>query len=207
MPRVFVIDPLPVEREGYAAILSRKTGFDVVGLTATVEEAERSLTNARPEVVLLDARVTGLTWKDAAARLLHHSPDAHVLLAVGGVDEKLLLAASTAGIRGILLKSSSPMEVRRAVRAVASGQTFFEAVVPEDAASPAAERLRNPFGLTRQQLRVLELISRGLTNKDVGRELHVSEHTVKTHVTQILRKLRARDRAHAAVIALHEGLV
>jgi DNA-binding NarL/FixJ family response regulator len=156
---------------------------------------------ADPDVVLLDARLIGVTWLDATARLARNSSRARIILVAVAADDKLMHAASAAGVRGIILKSSSPMEIRRAVRAVAAGKTFFE---PLAAAAASAGK---PFGLTPQQLRVLGLIARGLSNKDVGRELHVSAHTVKTHVTQILRKLRARDRAHAAVIALREGIV
>jgi DNA-binding NarL/FixJ family response regulator len=206
MARVYVIDPLPVEREGYAAILSRKTGFDVVGHAATVAEAETSLAGADPEVVLLDARLTGLTWQDASARIARQSSRARIVLVAVAADDRLVHAATLAGIRGILLKSSSPMEIRRAVRAVAAGKTFFERGAAT-ASAPTGSPAGNPFGLTAQQLRVLGLVARGLGNKDVGKELHISEHTVKTHVTQILRKLRARDRAHAAVIALREGII
>lgn len=205
MPRVFVIDPFPVEREGYATILSRKNGFEVVGLAKDLDEAAPRLPSADPDVVLLDSHVSGATWRNAGARILGLSPRSGMLLVARAADGKQVAHARGAGFRGLLLKSSSPLRIRRAIRAVAAGETFFEsgaAHPPEGAAARPS-----PFGLTRQQLRVLELIPRGLSNRDIGAELHISEHTVKTHVTQILRKLHARDRAHAAVIALREGLV
>jgi DNA-binding NarL/FixJ family response regulator len=126
-----------------------------------------------------------------------------VILVVAAIDAQLVAAARSSGVRGLLLRTSSPMQIRRATRAVAAGELFFESPSP----TSSARRARRPFRLTAQQMRVLDLISRGLSNKDIGAELHISEHTVKTHVTQILRKLRARDRAHAAVIALREGIV
>ena len=203
MLRVYVLDPIPVLREGYAAVLSRRAGFDIVGLSGDLEETERGVGAADPDVVVLDARLSGIAWRHAHARIRRASPRARVILVVGALDAELAATARAEGVRGLLLRTSSPMHIRRAVRAVAGGELFLEAPRP---ASPPL-RGRSPFRLTAQQMRVLELIARGLSNKDIGIELHISEHTVKTHVTQILRKLRARDRAHAAVIALREGIV
>jgi DNA-binding NarL/FixJ family response regulator len=204
MPRVYVLDPIPVQREGYAAVLSRRAGFEIVGLSGDVTETERALDETEVDVVLVDARLSGVAWQHAIARVRRARPPARVLLVVAAIDPGLLSAARGAGVHGLLLRTSSPMQIRRAVRAVAAGETFFDV---RRAAEPSPGRARDPFRLTAQQQRVLELIARGLSNKEIGIELHISDHTVKTHVTQLLRKLRARDRAHAAVIALREGIV
>lgn len=204
MPRVHILDPIPVQREGYAAVLSRRAGFEIVGLAGEIEDVEHALRTVDADVVIVDARLPGIAWHQAIARIRLTKPTVRTLLVVVAIDDDLVDAARAAGVHGLLLRTASPMQIRRAVRTLAAGESFFE--IPRGGAE--AKRTGNgPFSLTSQQLRVLELIARGLSNKDIGSELHVSEHTVKTHVTQILRKLRARDRAHAAVIALREGIV
>lgn len=202
--RVYIVDPLPVAREGYAAILGGRPGIRVAGKAATIEDAEAELALVAVDVVVLDTRLPRATWTDACARVRTAARGAGILLVLPVVDRRVLAEAHTIGVKGTLLRTASPMTIRRAVRALAAGQSFFETAITR---RRDTEQLRAPFGLTPQQTRVVELLARGLTNRGIGLELGISEHTVKTHLTQIMRKLHARDRAHAAVIALREGLI
>jgi two-component system, NarL family, response regulator len=207
VPRVLIVEPLPVVREGYASILTGRVGF-AVALAPTLEDAEERLARMDVDVVILNARQPRTTWRAACARVRAAGPRASILLVLPTMDDRVVADRHTVGIRGVILETSSPMQIRRAVRTLHEGRTFFEP--PAHAARVAAtpgSAVAPGFGLTRQQARVLALLPRGLSNKDIGLELGISEHTVKSHLAQIMRKLQARDRAHATSIALREGLV
>ena len=202
--RVYVVDPLPVAREGYAAIVRADPGLRLVGASGSLERATGDLTVNPAEVVILDTRLPRTAWTGACARVHRACPRAALLLVVAGVDGRTVESCRSAGARGAILRSASAEQIRCAVNAIASGRTYFDRAA---VAKPGEARTALPFGLTAQQARVLELLTQGLTNREIGVALGISEHTVKSHLTHVTRKLAARDRAHAAVIALREGLV
>ena len=140
--------------------------------------------------------------------MLGHQPQLRVVVLNTFNHEHTLLAAFAAGAKGFAIKESSPKALRLAVRTVAEGGTYID---PRSAGklvalAAAGRAARGPFGLTLQEMRVLELLPRGVTNRDLGLRLHVSEATVKTHLHHAMRKLNAHNRAEATAIALREGL-
>lgn len=204
--RVYVVDPLPVARAGYTAILHAGS-LHVVGSAGTLDRAESELAIVATDVVVLDTRLPRSTWTRSCTRIRAAAPRAAVLLVLETLDRRVTTEAHVLGVRGVIRRSATPEQIRQAVTAIAAGQTYFERSKGTTRRSEAGEARVRPFGLTVQQMRVLELLTRGLTNREIGAELGISEHTVKTHLTHVTRKLSARDRAHAAVIALREGLI
>lgn len=203
--RVLIVHALPVVRAGYAAVLSTR-GFTVAGDAPDLEEGLRLLAEEDADVVILDGTLPRTTWRDACASIRRAAPGAGIILVVPLLDRRIAAEGHTVGVKGFLLETATPIVIRRAVRAVSAGGVFHPAPagVPEPGTGQSGDR--RPFGLTRQQVRVLELLARGLSNRAIAQELGISEHTVKSHMTQTMRKLHARDRVQAATIALREGL-
>jgi DNA-binding NarL/FixJ family response regulator len=202
------VDDHPIVREGLAAVLAAEPDFTIVG---QAESAERGLVEAerlRPDVVLLDVRLPGMSGMQACVELVKHHPDTRVIMLTSFPSTGVLVEAFSAGAKGFVLKESQPAVLREAVRAVSHGETFTDPRVGSKLVALASRnrRAKGPFGLTLQEMRVIELLPRGLTNREIGGELGISEDTVKTHMRHALRKLNARDRVEAAAIALREGL-
>ncbi|HEY7873798.1 MAG TPA: response regulator transcription factor [Actinomycetota bacterium] len=195
-------------REGLAAVLSAEPDFTVVGQAESAERALVEVDRLRPDVVLLDIRLPGMSGTEACTELLKRHPGARVIVLTSFASTGSLVQSFSAGAKGFVLKESQPAVLRDAVRTVARGDTFTDPRVGAKLVALASRnrRAKGPFGLTIQEMRVIELLPRGLTNREIGGELGISEDTVKTHVRHALRKLNARDRVEAAAIALREGL-
>lgn len=195
-------------REGIAAILSADPDFTVVGQAESGERALAEADRLRPDVVMLDVRLPGMNGNEACAELVRRRPDTRVIVLTSFPSTGALIQAFAAGAKGFVLKESQPAVLRDAVRVVAQGETFTDPRVGAKLVALASRnrRAKGPFGLTIQEMRVVEQLPRGLTNREIGSELGIAEDTVKTHLRHALRKLNARDRVEAAAIALREGL-
>jgi two-component system, NarL family, response regulator DevR len=195
-------------REGLAAILSAEPDFKVVGQAENAERGIAEVERLRPDIVLLDVRLPGMSGTEACAEILQRDSRARVIMLTSFASTGALLQAFSAGAKGFVMKESEPAVLRDAVRTVSSGESFTDPKVGAKLAALASRnrRTKGPFGLTLQEMRVVELLPRGLTNRMIGEELGITEDTVKTHLRHALRKLKARDRVEAAAIALREGL-
>lgn len=203
-----MVDDHPVVREGIVAILGAEPDFDVVGQAPTGELALSEVERSSPDVVVLDVRLPGMSGTDTCAALTSKHAGIRVLMLTSFPSENLILSAFTAGAKGFAVKESEPAVLRGAVRTVAAGGTFVD---PKTAGklvmlATKGRRAKGPFGLTLQELRVVSFLPRGLTNRQIGKELGISEQTVKTHLHNAMKKLRATDRAEAARIVAREGL-
>ena len=189
-------------------MLSAEPDFKVVGQTGSAEHGIAEVERLRPDIVLLDVRLPGMTGTEACAELTKRYPDLGVIVLTSFPSTGTLVQAMSAGAKGFVMKESQPSQLRDAVRAVGQGETFVDPKVGSKLAALASRnrRAKGPFGLTLQEMRVVELLPRGLTNRMIGAELGITEDTVKTHLRHALRKLKARDRVEAAAIALREGL-
>ena len=203
-----IVDDHPIVREGLAAVLSAEPDFTVVGQAESAERALAEVDRLRPDVVLLDIRLPGMSGTEACEELSRRHPNTRVIVLTSFASTGSLVQSFSAGAKGFVLKESQPAVLREAVRVVGNGGTFTDPRVGAKLAAMASRnrRAKGPFGLTIQEMRVIELLPRGLTNREIGGELGISEDTVKTHVRHALRKLNARDRVEAAAIALREGL-
>jgi two-component system, NarL family, response regulator len=200
--RVLIADDHPIVREGLHAVLSDQPDLEVVGQAATGAEAVALALAARPDVILMDLRMPGMSGVEAIAALRAEWPEAHVLvLTTYDGDEDIYRALQT-GAKAYLLKDTPRAELLEAIRAVARGQKRL----PAEVAARLMERMSTE-ALTERELDVLRLMARGRSNKVIGAALSISEGTVKFHVNNILGKLAADDRTQAVTIALQRGIL
>jgi DNA-binding NarL/FixJ family response regulator len=213
--RVAIADDQALVRAGFASLLAATEGVTMVGEAADGAEAVELVRRARPDVVLMDIRMPG-TDGLAATRAITGDPDLAatrvVVLTTYELDE-YVFEALRAGASGFLTKDVDPDDLREAVRTVAAGHALLAPSVTRrvvDAFAAAVPRRKAPERLdplTEREREVLALIARGLSNDELAERLVVSPLTAKTHVSRILTKLQARDRAQLVVIAYETGLV
>jgi NarL family two-component system response regulator LiaR len=205
--RVLLVDDHAVVREGLRAFLELQDGMVVVGEAADGAQALEQADATSPDVVLMDLVMPRVDGVAAMRALRDRAPRIRVIVLTSYLDEERLLPAIRAGAAGYLLKNAKPQEVARAVRAAHAG----DAVIDPTAAARLVGSLAggdDPLErLTAREREVLVLIGRGYRNKQIARELGISEKTVKTHVGRVLAKLGVDDRTQAAVMAVRAGLV
>lgn len=208
MIRVVVVDDHPVVREGLAAVLGDELDFEVVGQFESAEQALEEVEQLEPDVVMIDIRLPGMNGTDGCAALREKRPGLRVVALTSLANESTMLAAFTAGAKGFAVKESDPEVLRHAVRAVMKGGIYIDPRVAGRLVALATKgrRAKGPHGLTLMEMRVAELLPRGMTNHQIGRMLDISEQTVKTHMRNLMRKLGANDRAQAAVLAERAGI-
>lgn len=204
--RVLIAEDHAVVRQGLRMFLGLDDEIEVVGETGNGLEAVRLAREHCPDVVLMDLLMPGMDGIAATAAIRQDQPEIEVVILTGVVDDAMVVGAVRAGAIGYLLKDAEANELRRAVRAAASGEVQV---------SPAAiARLMNqiaaPTGterLTERETEILVMLARGKANKEIAHELRIGQQTVKTHVSRILAKLGMRSRTQAAVYAVQTGLV
>jgi DNA-binding NarL/FixJ family response regulator len=212
--RVLIADDQALVRGGFRLILEAQPDIEVVGEASDGREALELARNLAPDVVLMDIRMPELDGLETARRLLVN-PDAPRVLVLTTFDlDEYVYEAMKSGASGFLLKAVRPEQLADAVRVVAAGDallapTITRRLIEEFVARPrpgarAPEELEE---LTDRELEVLRLVARGMSNVQIAESLVVSEATVKTHITHILRKLDLADRVQAVVLAYESGLV
>lgn len=208
MTRVLLVDDHPVVREGVGAVLSSEPDLKIIGGVSSAEQAFKEIERLAPEVLVMDVRLPGMDGIEACASLLQTHPRLRIVILTRFPNESVMMRAFNAGAKGFVIKESDPDVLRQAVRMVAGGGTFVDPKVAGRLVALATKgrRAKGPYGLTLQEMRVVELLPRGLSNREIGRELGVSEHTVKTHLRHAMQKMRVSDRAEAAAMAMREGL-
>lgn len=206
---ILVVDDHPIVRQGLVAVLEDEPDFRVVGSAGSAEEGLLLAERQRPGVLLLDLELPGLDGVQALPRLLERSPDTRVIVFTAYDTDERVLGAVRAGARGYLLKGAAADEIARAVRVVHAGGSALEPRV----AAKLLTRVREPrpagfaVDLSEREREVLRLVAAGLPNKAIARALSIAERTVKFHVTSILRKLGADNRAQAVALGLERGLL
>jgi DNA-binding NarL/FixJ family response regulator len=201
--RVLIVDDHPVVREGLRGVLSAEADLVVVGECGRGDDAVHTAQALRPDVVLMDLRLPGLDGVDATARIVAAGAG-HVLVLTTYDGDGDIVRALAAGATGYLLKDAPREELARAVRSAARGETVLAAPV----AARLARHVRGAApALTPRETEVLGGIARGLSNPDIGRELFISEATVKSHVTRIFEKLGVSDRTAAVTAAIAGGIL
>jgi DNA-binding NarL/FixJ family response regulator len=191
------------------ALLSSIPGFTVVGEAADAPDAVELARRVPADVVIMDLDLAGTSGIDATHAVLRERPELRVLVVTMLEDDDSVFAAMRAGARGYLLKSASPAEVERAVRAVAAGDVLVASGVAERMLGfvTGARSAATPFPeLTVREREVLDLVARGLDNLAVARRLALSDKTVRNHLSTVLAKLRVADRSQAIVRAREAGL-
>jgi DNA-binding NarL/FixJ family response regulator len=207
--RVAIVDDHPVFRLGMVGLLGSLNGIEVVAQAASAEEAVHSVDESI-DVVLMDLHLGEDSGIETTRTLVRARPDLAVLVITMDEDDESVVAAMRAGARGYLLKSASPAEVERGIRAVANGEAILGPRIAERAmATLTAGRtaVRVPFPeLSDREREVLDLIARGYDNATIARRLVLSPKTVRNHVSNVLTKLAIPDRAAAIIRARDQGL-
>jgi DNA-binding NarL/FixJ family response regulator len=209
--RVLLVDDHAIVRRGLRAILELEPDICVVAEAGSWGEALRALERARPDVILLDLKLSQDRTADGlelCAEILRRRPDAEVVVLSTFLDEELLNQALRRGAKAYVLKDVDVGELVQIIRAVTRGESGFDsrsaALVRAIAAGTSAG---SEPALTDREQQVVELIARGLTNREIGREMFVSESTAKFHVRNVMRKLAVRRRAEVAYAAGERGLL
>lgn len=200
--RVLVVDDHPVVRRGLHSMLDGESGISVVGLASSGREGLLLSEKLKPDVVLLDLRMPGMSGVEVIASLRASQPESKVLVLTNYQLDEDIFNALEAGALGYLLKSASQDEVIDAIRAVNQGKRR----IPADIAARLAERMGRCV-LSARELEVLQLLVQGLTNKEIAHSLFISDMTARNHVVSVLAKLNAKDRTEAVTIAIRRGLV
>ncbi|MGI9209805.1 MAG: response regulator [Rhodococcus sp. (in: high G+C Gram-positive bacteria)] len=214
MIRVVLVDDQALVREGLRALLERTDDIVVAGEADEGDAGVRVVTETRPDVVLMDIRMPGTDGIAATRRIVDDPALSHVhvvVLTTFDTDDNVL-DAIRAGAVGFLVKDTAPGDLRNAIRTVAGGDAMLSPTVTrrvmQAAARGAGARDTGQLdGLTNREREILAEVGLGLSNEGIGSKLFISPATVRTHVTRILTKLRARDRAGLVAIAFRTGLV
>ena len=207
--RVLVVDDHPVVRQGLRSFLSSRPGIDVVGEAVDGATALTEVGRLRPDVVVMDLVMPGEGGVAAIRRIAAQHPEVRTLVLTSFSSEDDVIPAVAAGAVGYLLKDVAPTELEAAVRAAYRREgTLSPAVATRVMAevSRASASAGELDGLTPREIEVLRLLAGGRSNRALAAELYVSERTVKTHVSNILSKLRLGDRTQAALWAVRHGL-
>jgi len=203
--RVLIADDHPVVRDGLRAMLATQPDMELVGEAATGTEAVARARALRPDVVLMDLQMPQLDGPAAIANLRDTEPGVRVLVLTTFGSDADIMRAIDAGATGYLLKDAPREQLFSAIRSAARGESALSPSV----ASRVLGRMRAPAeeALSPRELEILQAVARGLSNRDIGRELHVSQATVKTHLLRIFAKLSVDDRTAAVTVALERGII
>jgi two-component system, NarL family, response regulator len=200
--RILAVDDHPLLRKGIAALVNAEPDMKLVAEASNGEEAIESFRLYRPDVTLMDLQLPGLSGIEAIDRILSEVPDARIIVLTTYTGDAQVLRALRSGARAYILKGHVHRELLETIRTVHAGRKR----IPPDIATELAEHATEDE-LSSREIDVLRLIAAGNSNKEIADQLSIGEATVKSHVTNILAKLSANDRAHAVTIGLKRGII
>lgn len=200
--RVLTVDDHPLLREGIAALLNAEQDMKLVAEASNGREGIEQFRLHRPDVVLMDIQMPDVNGVEAISSIHAEFPGARIIVLTTYSGDAQVVAALRAGARGYILKGQVHRELLETIRAVHAGQKR----IPAEIAAELAQHIADD-DLTPREIEVLRLIAAGNANKQIAHQLSIGEATVKSHVTNILSKLSANDRAHAVTIGLKRGII
>jgi len=211
--RVLIADDQALVRNGFRLIVETRPDLEVVGEAADGAEAVRLAAELQPDVILMDVRMPNLDGIEATRQIVAAGNPARILVLTTFDLDEYVYAAVRAGASGFLLKDVRPHDLVDAIRLISSGNALLGSTVTRrllerfTERSPAPEAVSGDIAsLTGRERETLQLLAAGLSNAEIAQRLFLSETTVKTHVSSILRKLRVRDRVQAVIAAYEAGL-
>ena len=200
--RILTVDDHPLLRKGIAALVSAEADMELIAEASNGQEAIEKFRLHRPDITLMDLQMPETNGTEAITRIQSEFPDARIVVLTTYTGDTQVLKALKAGARAYILKGHVHRELLEIIRAVHAGQKR----IPPDIAAELAEHAADD-ALTLREIDVLRLIAAGNSNKIIADHLSIGEATVKSHVTNILSKLSANDRAHAVTIAVKRGII
>ena len=200
--RILTVDDHPLLRKGIAALLNAEPDLKLVAEASNGQEAIEAFRSHQPDITLMDLQMPGLDGVEAIDRIRSEYPEARIVVLTTYSGDAQVLRALRAGARAYILKGHVHKELLETIRVVHAGQKR----IPPDVAAELANHATDDE-LTRREIDVLRLIAAGNANKQIADQLSIGEATVKSHVTNILSKLAANDRAHAVTIGLRRGII
>ena len=205
MIRVLVVDDHTIVRDGLVQLLAAAPDLEVVGSAGDGPAAVELAADRRPEIVLMDLSMPGMSGIEATRLIGERSPGSQVLVLTSFVDRDRVVEALDAGAIGYLLKDAEPSELIAAIRSAARGESPLDPRAARTMLS--AQRAAGPLeSLTDRERQVLGLVAEGLPNKQIARRLEISEKTVKAHLTSAFRTIGVDDRVQAGIWARRQGL-
>ena len=209
--RILLVDDHEVVRLGLKALLSRHPRFEVICEAGTADEALAKAMVHKPDVVVMDIRLSGRSGIDATREIKSALPATKVIILTSFADDDLLMDAVAAGATGYVLKQIGSDDLMRALESVARGEALLDPAMMNKAFARLREAARRDRGdafkmLTEQEVKILGLVARGGTNREIAGELYLSEKTVRNYVSSILGKLGLSHRSQAAAYAVEHGL-
>jgi DNA-binding NarL/FixJ family response regulator len=209
--RVLVADDQSMVRAGFRMLLAGESDIEVVAEASNGLEAVEKAARFEPTVVLMDIRMPEMDGLEATRRILEADETARVLILTTFDLDEYVYEALRIGASGFMLKDEPAEQLLAAIRVVAGGEALLspgitKRVIKQFTRIPQPTPPKELGELTERELEVFRLIARGLSNAEIGRELYISDTTVKTHITHILQKLKLRDRVQAVVLAYQSGV-
>ncbi|MFH1485122.1 MAG: response regulator transcription factor [Chloroflexota bacterium] len=211
--KVLLADDHQIVRQGLRMILEMEDGIEVIGEASNGEEAVQMVADNLPDVVLMDIRMSGLNGVQATEKIAQNTPSAKVIILTNYDDEELVFETTKAGAVGYLLKDVPPGRLTGAIKAAAEGyylispgvgRRMMETLTRTSETQVADASLTT--SLTPREKEVLDLIVRGCGNREIAEKLFIAEKTVKTHISNILSKLHATNRAQAIAYVMKESI-
>lgn len=200
--RILSVDDHPLIQGGIAALIAVQPDMKLIAQAGTGREAIQQFQLHRPDVTLMDLQMPEMGGIDAITAIRGGTPEARIIVLTTYAGDAQALRALHAGARAYLLKNALHKELAAAIRAVHAGKKSLSTEVSFQLAEHATDE-----GLTASEIRILRLIAEGHANKEIAAQLSVSEHAIKGQVRNILSKLDAKDRTHAAMIGLRRGII
>jgi DNA-binding NarL/FixJ family response regulator len=200
--RVLIVDDHPVVRAGLASMLGTRPGIEVLGSASSGGEALALLEKIAPDVILIDLRMPGMSGLEVIRAIRRRKDPPKIIVLTNSETDEDIYQAIGAGAEGYLLKSTSQDGILDAIRLVRSNKRYL----PAHIAAQLSDRMARS-DLTPREHQILQLVAKGLTNKEIGSVFGISDNTARNHVNNIIGKLEVSDRTEAATIAIRQGLI
>ncbi|MCC7119871.1 MAG: response regulator transcription factor [Anaerolineales bacterium] len=209
--KILLCDDQAIIRDGLEMLLNLEKDFQVVGAAQDGAEAVELAAQAQPDLILMDLKMPGVNGIEATRQIHAKFPEIKILALTTYDDDEWVFDAIRAGASGYLLKDTPRAKIIEAIRGTLAGKNFVDPAIAGKLLTQVASQQKQPASLltkklTERELDVLRLIAKGFNNNDIAGQLHLSEGTVRNHVSAILEKLNVSDRTQAAVIAIQHGL-
>jgi DNA-binding NarL/FixJ family response regulator len=215
--KVLLVDDQVLFREAILMLIAKEPELEIVGEASTGMEAITLAESSRPDVIVMDYSMPGMSGREAARRIMTKQPETKVLILTCIDQDNEMLDCLKVGITGYLMKNIASAQLVEAIKVVAGGETYLQphiagrvvaALNHQRLASPADNPIRQHrvHHLSQRETDILRLLSHGKSNKEIAAGLHITEGTVKNHMTSILHKLQVPDRTSAALLAKEVGV-